>query len=248
MSSSSSLTQTSNIDSAFIYAPPQQPLAVCYDDEDLIAIHKPAGLLSVMGRLPEHQDSAYWRILQQFPQAKVIHRLDMATSGILLFAKHRQAEVGMSKAFQARQVQKTYHAIVLGELTGSGIIDVPLIADWVHRPRQKVDWQQGKAAQTHYRALAYHAEAQVTLVQLQPITGRSHQLRVHLAHEGYPILGDRLYTPLPMQQSRGFGKHYTGQMLLHATQLIFQHPLTQQRVDIQSLPPEPFNELFPGFF
>lgn len=117
------------LDPDFIYDPPQSALETLYEDIDLIAINKPAGLLSVMGRLPEHQDSAYWRILQKFPQAKVLHRLDMATSGILIFAKHRKSEVAMSRQFQQRTIEKTYIALVQGKLDGMGMIDVPLIAD-----------------------------------------------------------------------------------------------------------------------
>lgn len=214
----------------FIYTPPQQPLMTLYEDDDLIAIDKPAGLLSVMGRQPEHYDSAYWRILQQFPQAKVIHRLDMATSGILLFAKHRDIEVAMSKLFQARQVDKQYHAIVSGNLQGRGQIDVPLIADWEQRPRQKVDFDIGKPALTLYQAVNYLNQYDETLVQLTPITGRSHQLRLHLAHIGHAIIGDKLYHAHPE-------KGRLGRLALHATHLSFQHPLQAHIVQINSIMP-----------
>lgn len=218
--------------SDFIYTPPQDPLIILYEDDDLIAIDKPAGLLSVMGRQPEHYDSAYWRILQQFPQAKVIHRLDMATSGILLFAKHRDAEVAMSKLFQARQVEKQYCAIVSGQLQGSGQIDVPLIADWDNRPRQKVDFTVGKPALTYYQAIDYLTKYDETLVQLTPITGRSHQLRLHLAHIGHAIIGDKLYHAYP-EQGR------LGRLALHATSLSFLHPIQLNVVNIKS--PIPFH-------
>lgn len=214
----------------FVYTPPQSALITLYEDDDLIAIDKPAGLLSVMGRQPEHYDSAYWRILQQFPQAKVIHRLDMATSGILLFAKHRDAEVAMSKLFQARQVDKQYHAIVSGHLQGSGQIDVPLIADWEHRPRQKVDFTVGKPALTYYQAVDYLTKYDETLVQLTPITGRSHQLRLHLAYIGHAIIGDKLYHAYP-EQGR------LGRLALHATLLKFKHPFQQKNIEIQSAMP-----------
>lgn len=126
-------------DVTFVYSPPQEPLPTIYEDDDLLVINKPAGLLSVMGRLPEHQDSAYLRILQQYPEAKVTHRLDMATSGLLMFAKHRDAEVAVSKMFQARQVTKHYVALLQGEITAEGCVEVPLITDWPNRPKQKVD-------------------------------------------------------------------------------------------------------------
>lgn len=213
----------------FVYQPPQQPLTVLYQDDDYIAVAKPAGLLSVMGRLPEHQDSAYLRILQSFPQAKVTHRLDMATSGILLFAKHRDAEVAMSKLFQARQVSKYYVALVQGEIGLDGEIDLPLIADWENRPRQKVDFDVGKPAKTLFSRLDYHVEQDFSRVQLIPITGRSHQLRLHLASIGHPILGDKLYHPEPQ-------KTHLSQMALHAEKLAFIQPLSQKQVEIISKP------------
>lgn len=214
----------------FVYTPPSAPLQTLYEDEDLIAIDKPAGLLSVMGRLPEHQDSVYLRILQHYPEAKVIHRLDMATSGILLFAKHREMEVMMSKLFQARAVDKHYIALVQGQLLGSGCVDVPLIADWEHRPRQKVDYKVGKPAQTHYYVQENISYDQYTRVNLVPITGRSHQLRVHMAHLGHPIVGDKLYHPEPL-------KNTLGRLALHATQLTFKHPVQQHMMVIQSTVP-----------
>lgn len=211
----------------FIYNPPQNSLHILYEDDSFIVIDKPSGLLSVMGRLPEHQDSAYLRILQDYPQAKVVHRLDMATSGILLFAKHRNAEVMMSKLFQACQVNKYYTALVQGKLSGQGSIDVPLIADWEHRPRQKVDFQVGKSALTYYQVLDYNTDVDETRVKLIPITGRSHQLRVHMAYLGNPITGDELYHPYP-QQTR------LGRLALHATGLSFMHPVQQEMVNIVS--------------
>ncbi len=136
----------------FVYCPPQEPLHIVYEDDDLVVIEKPAGLLSVPGRLPEHHDSAYLRVLNQYPQAKITHRLDMATSGILMFAKHRDAEVAVSKMFQARTVHKNYVALVQGKLEGEGSVDVPLITDWENRPRQMVHFELGKAAKTLYQA------------------------------------------------------------------------------------------------
>ncbi|XID74498.1 pseudouridine synthase [Alkanindiges sp. WGS2144] len=214
----------------FIYAPPLQPLVILYEDDDLIIIDKPAGLLSVPGRLPEHQDSAYARVLQQFPQAKVTHRLDMATSGILLFAKHREAEVAVSKMFQARVVKKQYIALVQGQLMGEGRIDVPLIADWPNRPKQKVDFEIGKPAQTLYQHVKYDAGQDISRILLEPITGRSHQLRVHLAHIGHPITGDKLYHPQPLSSP-------LNRLALHASYLAFEHPLQDKSLSLQSTVP-----------
>lgn len=218
------------LDPHFVYCPPQDDLCIIYEDDDLIVIDKPAGLLSVMGRLPEHQDSAYLRILARFPLAKVTHRLDMATSGILLFAKHRAAEVAVSRMFQARTVEKRYVACVQGQLQGAGQVDVPLIADWDNRPRQKVDFEHGKSALTLYQAEHYCTEQDMTRVLLKPITGRSHQLRVHMQYLGHPIMGDRIYHPL------GREKRFQ-RMALHACDLIFSHPLKGQKLHLHSALP-----------
>ncbi len=209
----------------FIYAPPQQPLSIIYEDDDLIIIDKPAGLLSVPGRLPEHQDSAYLRLLEKYPHAKITHRLDMATSGILMFAKHRDAEVAISKMFQARTVTKRYVALIQGQLNDQGSIDVPLITDWENRPRQIVHFELGKSAKTLFQVLQYHEEHDMTRVLLTPITGRSHQLRVHMQYIGHPIMGDKLYHPEP-------GGFYLKRMALHASYLAFQQPLSKDLIEI----------------
>lgn len=207
----------------FIYSPPQEDLVIVYEDDDLVVIEKPAGLLSVPGRLPEHQDSAYLRVLAQFPQAKITHRLDMATSGILMFAKHRDAEVAVSKMFQARTVEKHYIALVQGQLDAEGCVEVPLITDWENRPRQIVHFELGKPAKTLYQALSYDIETDITRVLLTPITGRSHQLRVHMQYIGHPITGDKLYHPEPTRSP-------LKRMALHASFLAFQQPLSGQSV------------------
>jgi tRNA pseudouridine32 synthase / 23S rRNA pseudouridine746 synthase len=213
------------LDDNFVYSPPQEPLKILYEDDDLVVIEKPAGLLSVPGRLPEHHDSAYFRVLDQFPNAKITHRLDMATSGILMFAKHRDAEVAVSKMFQARTVTKNYIALVEGKLEGEGVVEVPLIADWENRPKQMVHYELGKPAKTLYQALSYDHENNYTRVLLTPITGRSHQLRVHMMHIGHPIMGDKIYHPNP--------KRFTlNRMALHASFLGFIQPLSNQQVEI----------------
>ena len=214
----------------FIYSPPQEDLVIVYEDDDLVVIEKPAGLLSVPGRLPEHQDSAYLRVLAQFPQAKITHRLDMATSGILMFAKHRDAEVAVSKMFQARTVEKHYIALVQGQLDAEGSVEVPLITDWENRPRQIVHFELGKPAKTLYQALSYDTETDITRVLLTPITGRSHQLRVHMQYIGHPITGDKLYHPEPTRSP-------LKRMALHASFLAFQQPLSGQSVAIHGRVP-----------
>ncbi|MDY6450230.1 pseudouridine synthase [Acinetobacter faecalis] len=214
------------LDDKFVYMPPQEPLSIVYEDDDLVVIEKPAELLSVPGRLPEHHDSAYLRVLEKYPNAKITHRLDMATSGILMFAKHRDAEVAISKMFQARTVTKNYIALVQGKLEGEGSVDVPLITDWENRPRQMVHFELGKSAKTLYKALEYNAEEDITRVLLTPITGRSHQLRVHMMHIGHPITGDKIYHPEPDLSS-------LNRMALHASYLAFKQPLSGKEVEIK---------------
>ena len=209
----------------FIYTPPTDPLSIIFEDDDLLIIDKPAGLQSVPGRLPEHQDSAYLRVLNIYPAAKVTHRLDMATSGLLMFAKHRDAEVAISKLFQNRKIKKNYVALVQGQMISDGIIDVPLMGDWPNRPKQKVDFELGKPAKTLYFPMQYDAITDTSRVLLEPITGRSHQLRVHLAHIGHAILRDQLYHPAPFSSS-------LDRMALHASYLSFMHPITGQTLDI----------------
>ena len=210
----------------FVYMPPQQPLCIVYEDDDLVVIDKPAGLLSVPGRLPEHQDSAYLRVVEKYPHAKITHRLDMATSGILMFAKHRNAEVAVSKMFQARTVQKNYIALVQGKLEGQGSVDVPLMTDWENRPRQMVHFELGKAAKTLYQAVQYFEVEDITRVLLTPVTGRSHQLRVHMQYIGHPITGDQFYHPDYRQSA-------LKRMALHASYLAFKQPLSGVDVEIR---------------
>jgi tRNA pseudouridine32 synthase/23S rRNA pseudouridine746 synthase len=218
------------INDNFVYMPPQEPLVIVYEDEDLVVIEKPAGLLSVPGRLPEHHDSAYFRVLERYPNAKITHRLDMATSGILMFAKHREAEVAVSKMFQARTVKKNYIALVQGKLEAEGSVEVPLITDWENRPRQIVHFELGKPARTLYQALQYSEQDDITRVLLTPITGRSHQLRVHMQYIGHPITGDKLYHPEPYQSP-------LQRMALHASYLAFKQPLSGADVEIKAKVP-----------
>lgn len=214
------------LDQTFVYMPPQEPLSIIYEDADLVVIDKPAELLSVPGRLPEHHDSAYFRVLEKFPHAKITHRLDMATSGILMFAKHRDAEVAVSKMFQARTVEKNYVALVQGKLSEEGSVDVPLITDWENRPRQMVHFELGKTAKTLYKKISYDVEQDISRVLLTPITGRSHQLRVHMMHIGHPITGDKIYHPEPTRSP-------LKRMALHASYLAFTQPLSGKPLEIR---------------
>lgn len=174
----------------FVYAPPQNPTAVLHETDSALFVDKPTGLLSVPGRLPEHQDNLLGRLQAKDPNLRLIHRLDMDTSGVMVFAKTADAQRAINRQFEQRSVHKTYLAEVTGQLVDTGTVDLPLIADWPNRPLQKVD-PAGKPSITHWRLLARRKTS--CLVELTPETGRSHQLRVHMAAEGHAILGDVFY-------------------------------------------------------
>ena len=197
---------------------------VVHADAYLLVIAKPTGLLSVPGRGADKQDCASTRVERLYPDAKVVHRLDMATSGLLLMARGAEMQRRLSLAFARREVGKRYLAVVAGQLDappdavdGWALIDLPLAADWPNRPRRVVDRECGKPSQTRWRVLAHEADRDATRLELEPLTGRSHQLRVHLQAVGHPILGDSLYAP-PQVQARA------PRLLLHASELRFAHP------------------------
>lgn len=216
----------------FIYKPPKQPyLSVVYRDQDIIVLDKPSGLLSVPGRLPEHQDCLQTRVNRVLPSATIVHRLDMATSGLMLMALHKPAHVEISRQFEKRLTQKRYIARVYGKVENNqGEIDLPLICDWPNRPKQKVDLEKGKPATTLYQVLSHNQQS--TLVELTPITGRSHQLRVHMLSLGHPILGDRLY-------AHDQALTISPRLQLHALSLTINHPMTQEPISFHA--PCPFD-------
>lgn len=206
------------------YCPPKGPLSVIHADAHLIAIDKPSGLLSVPGRGPEKADCAITRVQALYPDALTVHRLDMDTSGLLLFARGKEAQRALSIQFEKGQVDKRYIADVWGTPTpASGLIDLPLITDWPNRPRQKVDHEIGKPSQTEYEVNGAHPSG--TRVTLKPLTGRSHQLRVHMAELSCPILGDDLYAH---QQALNAAPR----LCLHAAHLSLTHPDTGKRLDL----------------
>lgn len=206
-----------------------------FEDEHLLVLDKPSGLLSVPGRGPDKQDCLIHRALQHWSDALVVHRLDMATSGLLIFARSKEVQRLLGDAFARREVDKRYTAIVHGDVStvSWGLVDAPLICDWERRPLQRVDFVQGKPSQTRF--LRHPDQTQVpagcTRVWLEPITGRSHQLRVHMSYVGHPMLGDALYAPPPVAAQHE-------RLCLHATDLRFQHPVLQQQLAIES--PAPF--------
>lgn len=201
-----------------------------YIDDTLIVVNKPAGLPSVPGRAEGLQDCMASRVQAMVADALVVHRLDMATSGLLVFARGKAAQRQLSLAFAQREVGKLYVAVVAGQVAhDSGEINLPLITDWPNRPRQKVDFETGKPSVTRYRVLSRSAHG--TRVALEPITGRSHQLRVHLLALGHPILGDALYAP-PDVLARA------PRLLLHAQSLSLAHPVRGDALQFDS--PAPF--------
>jgi tRNA pseudouridine32 synthase / 23S rRNA pseudouridine746 synthase len=193
-------------------------IRIIHVDPDFIVIDKPSGLLSVPGRGPEKADCAWRRVQTQIPEALTVHRLDMETSGLMVFARSIDAQRYLGKAFENRQVEKEYEAIVASIFVGDdGEISLPLICDWPNRPRQIVDHEIGKPSLTRYRVLARDAAsgyAGCTRVRLYPVTGRSHQLRVHMQAIGHPMLGDSLY-------GTGASRNAAPRLLLHAAKLAF---------------------------
>ena len=193
-----------------------------FQDDHLLIVNKPAGLLSVPGRGEDKQDCLSARIQQLFPEALVVHRLDMATSGLMVFARGEAMQRELSQMFREREVTKRYVALAEGVLEHEvGEIDLPLIVDWPNRPKSKVDHESGKPSLTRYRLLSI--EDGDSRVELEPITGRTHQLRLHLASIGHPIIGDTLYDGRSAER-----------LMLHATRLAFDHPITAKPLYFKS--------------
>jgi len=206
-------------------------MIVIHEDEALLAIDKPAGLLAVPGRGTDKQDCLSLRVQAHWPDALVVHRLDMATSGLMLFARGADMQRRLSRDFAARRIEKHYVALVDGHLPApAGRIDLPLAADWPRRPLQKVDVAQGKSALTDWQVLGFDDLLQATRVTLQPRTGRTHQLRVHLQAIGRPILGDALYAPAAVRER-------AERMLLHACALQLLHPRAGTPLHLRCTPP-----------
>lgn len=210
------------------YSPPTDPLDILHDDAAMLAVNKPAGLLSVPGRGPHLADCLLSRVQAVFPQALLVHRLDRDTSGVMVFALTPHAQRFLSRQFEERAAKKTYVARVRGvPAEKAGTVDLPLIVDWPNRPRQMVCHETGKAAVTDWRVLK--DEGDTARVRLMPRTGRSHQLRVHMMALGHPILGDPFYADGP---ARNFER-----LMLHSEELRIKHPETGQSMRFRAKAP-----------
>ena len=208
-----------------------EKIEILYEDEYLLAINKPSGLLSLSGKNPLNKDSVHHRLAQQFPEIRLTHRLDLGTSGIMLLAKDKTTNAKLTQQFQARTVIKRYVSILSGELlSNDGVIDLPIAKDDKLFPRLKICQQTGKPAQSQYSVIERFKKPNRTKVIFTPLTGRTHQLRLHSQALGHPILGCDLYgTPETLAMSK--------RLMLHALDISFEHPYTQQPMTLTSSSP-----------
>ena len=211
------------------YNPPQEPwLDLVYRDDYIAVVNKPSGLLSVPGNQPQYYDSAMSRVKEKYGFCEPAHRLDMATSGILLFALSKAADRELKRQFREREPKKYYQALVWGHVEHDhGVVELPPICDWENRPRQKICFERGKRAVTFYDVLQRYPN-NTTRVKLTPITGRSHQLRLHMLALGHPILGDKFY-------AHPQAKALSPRLCLHAESLQIQHPITGETMEFTAL-------------
>ena len=196
----------------------QSPIRLIYEDTDLLLIDKPHHLLSVPGRHPLNHDSLIRRLQPRYPDVQAVHRLDLDTSGLMVVPKRRESLSELARQFQRRQIEKEYTAIVWGELAEDrGSIDLPIATDWPNRPKQIICEERGKHALTHFEVLIRGNNR--SLIKLKPVTGRSHQLRIHMQSLGHPIIGCDMYAhPEALKAS--------DRLLLHATRLKLCAPST----------------------
>ncbi len=219
------------VEDHFIYEPPQTPLCIVHMDDDLLVLSKPSGLLSVPGRREDCRDSLQSRVVALFPEALLVHRLDMETSGLFIMARNKAAQRHLGLQFERRKTEKTYIARVWGQVEGErGQVDLPLRCDWDHRPLQMVCFEDGRGAQTAWEVLSRDDIS--TRLKLTPHTGRTHQLRVHMLElnkerdqvgGGHPILGDDFYAHEDAHKA-------APRLQLHAEKLSLYHPRDGARV------------------
>ncbi len=204
----------------YIVPPCEEEVKILYRDPHLLLVRKPDLLLSVPGRNPLNKDCVISRLQVEFPSASMVHRLDLDTSGIMVIPLDKATHASISRQFQQRRVEKSYHAVVYGKVEqDEGEIDLPIAADWANRPRQVICAERGKSALTRYKVLERQADR--TRLLLKPVTGRSHQLRIHLREIGHPILGCDMYAH---PEALGMAPR----LMLHATTLAFEHPISGQ--------------------
>ena len=205
------------------YDPPSEPLNILYQDDDLLVLAKPSGLLSVPGKAEDQRDCLETRARAEFPEALLTHRLDLETSGVFMMARNKGAQVHINRQFELRDTQKRYIARVWGHVEdNSGHIDLPMRCDWENRPRQMICHEHGRAAQTDWEVLEREPEG-FTRMLLKPVTGRSHQLRVHMEELGYPILGEVFYAHDEAEEA-------AERLQLHAERLTITHPTSGELV------------------
>ena len=193
---------------------------IIHHDSNIVVINKPSGLLSVPGRGADKYECLEYHLKNEFGELFIVHRLDMDTSGLMVIARDKETHRQLSRQFQERLTQKTYHAICTGKPTqNSGAIHLPMRCDWEKRPLQIIDFKQGKSASTAWQVMAQYSNS--FLVELTPVTGRSHQLRLHMKSLGHPILGDNLYADT-------MSLAMSPRLMLHASALSFTHPKSQE--------------------
>ncbi|MEZ0151569.1 MAG: pseudouridine synthase [Candidatus Reddybacter sp.] len=202
----------------------EEQIEILYQDESLLLINKPSGLLSLSGKHPLNKDSVHWRLVQDFPTARLAHRLDFGTSGLMIVALNKAVNAHLTQQFQQRSVSKSYMALLHGHLAqASGVIDLPIAKNREHFPLQKICHDSGKAAVSHYRLVEYLDEPFASRVIFTPATGRTHQLRIHSSEIGHGILGCDLYA-----SDAAFG--LAPRLMLHAERIEFEHPLSGENV------------------
>ncbi len=213
-------------------------LDVVFADDHLLVLNKPSGLLSVPGRGEDKQDCLIARAQAQWPDALTVHRLDMATSGLVVIARGPEVQRKLSQSFALREVEKTYEAVVSGLLHNEDSsnadawcdIQIPLMVDWPNRPKSKIDWDHGKPSHTQWRVKGVPQFEAATRVEMKPVTGRTHQLRLHMMAIGHAILGDGLYAPPDILAK-------SPRLLLHARELKLKHPMTAEWMAFESKVP-----------
>jgi tRNA pseudouridine32 synthase/23S rRNA pseudouridine746 synthase len=206
----------------------QEEIIILHEDDDLLLVRKPDLLLSIPGRHPLNKDCLITRLQERYPSASIVHRLDLDTSGIMVIPLNKETHAHISRQFQERRVEKSYEAIVFGVVDNDqGETDLPIATDWPNRPLQMICHERGKSALTRYEVMDRRKDR--TRLLLKPVTGRSHQLRIHMRELGHPILGCDMY-------AHEEALNMAERLMLHATTLAFEHPATGEWLKGESPP------------